>query len=141
MLPENSARRSLLEPSFRYLWPGRQAGRQAGREGGRKMSAPRPYVTHPSRPLSSINSWSQFIRIQQHSIYFLHVVRSSVSCGGACALEETLVFMVQSHYKSYVFPCGTLWCIQAQNTRHPRIRIRCGHKIVRYLGFLFRRLL
>ena len=47
------------------------------------MSAPRPYVTEPFRPLSSINSWLQFLYIQQHSSYFLHVVRSSVPCGGA----------------------------------------------------------
>ena len=47
------------------------------------MSAPRPYVTEPFRPLSSINNWQQFLYIQQHSSYFLHVVRSSVSCGGA----------------------------------------------------------
>ena len=42
-------RRSLLEPSFRCLLP--------GREGEREMSAPRPYVTDPFRPLSSINNW------------------------------------------------------------------------------------
>ena len=47
------------------------------------MSAPRPYVTDPFRPLSSINIWQQFQYIQQHSSYFLHVVRSSVCCGGA----------------------------------------------------------
>ena len=38
MLPEISARRSLLEPRFKYL------------------SAPRPYVTDPFRPLRSIHS-------------------------------------------------------------------------------------
>ena len=27
------------------------------RQGGREMSAPRPYVTEPFRPLSSINNW------------------------------------------------------------------------------------
>ena len=47
------------------------------------MSAPRPYVTELFRPLSSINNWQQFLNIQQHSSYFLHVVRSSASCGGA----------------------------------------------------------
>ena len=75
MLPEIFARRSLLEPSFRYLSP--------GREGGREMSAPRPYVTEPFPPLSSIINWKQFLYMRQHSIYFLHVVGSSVSCGGA----------------------------------------------------------
>ena len=47
------------------------------------MSAPRPYVTEPFRPLNSISNWQHFLYIQQHSIYFLHVVRSSVYCGGA----------------------------------------------------------
>ena len=46
------------------------------------MSAPRPYVTEPFRPLSLIISWKQFLYIQQHSSYFLNVVRSSVSGGG-----------------------------------------------------------
>ena len=44
------------------------------------MSAPRPYVTEPFRPLSWINKWQQFLYIQQHSSFFFHVVRSSVSC-------------------------------------------------------------
>ena len=47
------------------------------------MSAPRPYVRVPFRPFSSINDWQQFLYIQQHSSYFLNVVRSSVSCRGA----------------------------------------------------------
>ena len=47
------------------------------------MSAPRPYVTEPFRPLSSINNRLQFLYILQHSSYLLHVVRSSVSCDGA----------------------------------------------------------
>ena len=34
----------------------------------------------------------------------------------ACALVETLLFMVQSHCKSCVFPYGTRWRILAQNT-------------------------
>ena len=53
------------------------------RQGGREMSAPRPYVTEPFRPLSSIIIRQQFLYMRQHSIYFLHVVGSSVSCGGA----------------------------------------------------------
>ena len=47
------------------------------------MSAPRPYVTELFRPLNSINNWSQYLYTQQHSSYFVHVVRSSVFCGGA----------------------------------------------------------
>ena len=53
------------------------------RQGGRVMSAPRPYVTEPFRPLSSISNWYQLLYIQQHSNYLLNVVRSSVSSGGA----------------------------------------------------------
>ena len=52
------------------------------RQGGREKPAPRPYVTDPFRLLNSINSWPQFVYIQEHSGYFLHVVRSCVSCGG-----------------------------------------------------------
>ena len=47
------------------------------------MSAPKPYVTDPFRPLGSIHSWKQFLYIQQRSSYFLNVVRSSLSGGGA----------------------------------------------------------
>ena len=47
------------------------------------MSAPRPQETDPFHPLNSINTWQQLLYIQQHSSYFLHVVRSSVSYGGA----------------------------------------------------------
>ena len=53
------------------------------RQGGREMSAPRPYVTQPFRPLSSISNWQQFLYIQQYSSYFPHVVRFSASCSGA----------------------------------------------------------
>ena len=48
------------------------------------MSAPRPYVTDPFRPVSSLNIWYQFLYIQQHSRYFFHVVCSSLSCSRAC---------------------------------------------------------
>ena len=53
MLPEISARRSVLEPSFTFIPVARQEGKQ--------MMAPRPYVTEPFRPLSWINNWSQFL--------------------------------------------------------------------------------
>ena len=53
-----------------------------------------------------------------------------------CALAGTLLFMIQSRYKSCVFPYGTRWCILAQNTRHPRMCIRCAHKIVRYFVWI-----
>ena len=33
----------------------------------------------------------------------------------ACSLAETLLFMVQSHYESCIFPYGTRRCILAQN--------------------------
>ena len=53
------------------------------RQGEREMSATRPYVTEPFRPLGWISKWEQFLYITQHSSYFFHVVRSSLSCGGA----------------------------------------------------------
>ena len=46
------------------------------------MSAPRPFERDPFHPLSSINNRLQFLYIQEHSSYFLYVVRQ-VSCGGA----------------------------------------------------------
>ena len=54
----------------------------------------------------------------------------------ACALSETFLFMVQSHYMSCVFPYVTHWCILAQNTRHPRMCLSCSHKIVCYLVWI-----
>ena len=103
------------------------------RQGGREMSAPRPYVTDPFRPLSSLNSWKQFLYIQQHSSYFLHVVRSSVSRSGAHLTTADALFMVHIYYKSCVFPYGTPWCILAQNTLHPRMCIHFTNKKVLYL--------
>ena len=70
------------------------------RQGGREMSAPRPYVTDPFRPLSSINSWKQFLYIQQHSSYFLHVVRSSVSRSGAHLTTADALLKQQSCLRS-----------------------------------------
>ena len=60
------------------------------------MSAPRPYVTEPFRQLSSISKWYQFLYIQQHSSYFVHVVRSSASCGGAHLMIADA--LLQKHY-------------------------------------------
>ena len=79
------------------------------------MSAPRPYVTEPFRPLNSINNWSQYLYTQQHSSYLLHVVRSSVFCGGAhLTIADALL---QKHcYLWFVFLYSTRWCILAQNT-------------------------
>ena len=112
MLPEISARRSLLEPSFRYLSPGREGEKCRPLDHLGHI----PFV-HSARKLHGSN----LLYIQHHSSYFLHVVRSSVlwSCiFNDCAFihAETLLFMVQSHYKSCVFPYGTRWCILAQNT-------------------------
>ena len=52
---------------------------------GAKFQIPvaRQNVTEPFRPFKPINYWYQFIFIQQHSSYFLFVVRPSVSRGGA----------------------------------------------------------
>ena len=65
-------------------------------------------------------------------IFSTNMERTSVN-GCACALAETLLFMVQSHYKSCVFPYGTCWCTLSQNTWHPRMCIPCTQKIARYL--------
>ena len=93
MLPEISARRSLLEPSFRYLSPGREG----------EKCRPLDHLGH----IPFVNSarqlmGSNFLYIPQHYSYFLHVVRSSVLrwCifnHGACVLAETLLFMVPNH--------------------------------------------
>ena len=56
----------------------------------------------------------------------MFVLRWCIFNDCACALEETLLFMVQSHYKSCVFPYGTRCCILA----HPRMWIRCTNKMV-----------
>ena len=80
------------------------------------MSAPRPYVTEPFRQLSPLNMWYQFLYIQQHSSYLLHVVRSSVSC---CGAYLTIAHeLLQKHLSVCLafFPYGTRWCILAQNT-------------------------
>ena len=71
--------------------------------------------------------------MRQHSSYFLHVVGSSVSCRGAyltiahALLHFTLFCMVQSRYKSCVYPYGTGWCVLAQNTWHPPMCILYRH--------------
>ena len=51
------------------------------RQGGREMSAARPYVTEPF--VRQLDEYLLGIPTnkQQHSSNFLHVVRSSVSCG------------------------------------------------------------
>ena len=52
MLPEISARRSLFGAKFQI---------PVTRQGGREMSAPRPYVTDPFRPLSLIIGSNSYI--------------------------------------------------------------------------------
>ena len=74
MLPEISARRSLLEPSFRYLSPGRE---------GEKCRSLDHMGQIPFVNSARLLNWYQFLYIQHHSSYFLHVVRSSASCGSA----------------------------------------------------------
>ena len=110
------------------------------RQGGRVMSAPRPYVTEPFRPLSSINIIGSNSNIYNSilvisSMWSLKsVLRWCIFNDCACALSETLLFMVKSRYRSCVFSYGTRWCILAQNTRHPRMCI--VNKIVRYLVWI-----
>ena len=115
MLPEISARRSLL-------WAKLQI--PVSRHWGREMSAPRPYVTDPFRPLSLINSWKQFLYIQQHSSYFLNVVRSSVSGGGEyLAIAHALLQKHSYLWFRAMIRHDTHSCIPAQNTWHPRMCI------------------
>ena len=54
----------------------------------------------------------------------------------ACAFAEALLFMIQSHYKSCIFPFGMRWCILAQNTLRPRMCIHSTNEIVRYLVWI-----
>ena len=61
------------------------------------MSAPRPYVTDPFRPLSSSNNWQQFLYIQQYSSYFFYVVRSSAPCGDAYLMNAHALLQKHSY--------------------------------------------
>ena len=53
------------------------------RQGGRVMSAPRPRVTEPFHPLSSINNWQQLLYIYTPVFQFFPPCGLSVSCCGA----------------------------------------------------------
>ena len=113
------------------------ACRQAGRE---RNVGPRPCLTDPFRPLSSIsrNSYIYNRILVISSMWYIQVWLAVVYIFSHCAraLAETLLFMVQSHFKSYVFRYGTRWSILAQNTWHPRMWIRFTHKIVSYLVWI-----
>ena len=86
----------FCELRFRYL------SSPTGREG--EISRPLDHMRqipfiHSARSIIGTN----FVYIQQHSSYFLHVVRLSVSCSGAyltfaLALLQKHSYMVQSHY-------------------------------------------
>ena len=107
------------------------------------MSAPKPYVTDPFRPLSSINNWYQFLYTTAFQLFhpcgMSKCVLRWIFNDCACALPETLLFMTQSHYNSCIFPYGTRWhkihdihaCAFAVHTKQSAISF----------GFLFRRLL
>ena len=79
VVPERRTERysPRFRPGGRFWNQVSDACRQEGKEGGREISAPRPFV-HSAQLMLGSNSY-----IQQHSSYFLHVVRSNVSCGGA----------------------------------------------------------
>ena len=64
---------------------------------------------------------NSFPRVEISLNSFLREIWRCIFNDCACTLAETLLFVVQSHYKSCVFPYGTRWCILAQNTWHPRI--------------------
>ena len=123
MLPEISARRSLLEPSFRYLSPGREG------EKCRPLDHmwQNPFV-HSARLIIGRNYYIYNSILVISSVWYVQVFNNCV-----CALAETLLFIVQNHYKPCAFPYGSRWCwyILAQNTWHPRMCFRCINKIVR----------
>jgi len=78
--------------------------RQAGRE---RNVGPRPCLTDPFRPLSSI-SWNSCIYnriLVISSMWYVQVWLAVVYIFSHCAraLAETLLFMVQSHYISLMF--------------------------------------
>ena len=112
------------------------------------MSAPRPYVTDPFRPLSSINNWQQFLYIQQHSSYFLHVVRSSVPYSAAY-LRITHALLQKHSYlrfravKSLVFfhmvQAGAQWH-KTHDIHAWAFTVHTKQSVISF-GFLFLRLL
>ena len=76
------------------------------------MPAPRPYGTDPFRLLSSINKWWQFVFKQHHSSYFLHLVRSSVSCGGGYLTIAHALLKKHSYFRFRAIislVCFSLW--------------------------------
>ena len=83
MFPEISARWSLL-------WAKLQI--PVSRQGGREMSAPRPYVTDPFHPLSSVQGNQQFLYICHNvlDISSMWYVQVCIFVNCACALVETL---------------------------------------------------
>ena len=99
MLPEISARRSLLEPSIRYLSPGREG------EKCRPLDHmwQTPFV-HSARLIIGSNSYIYNSILLINSMWYVQVCLVVVKFNDhACALAETLLFEVLSHYKSCVF--------------------------------------
>ena len=108
MFPEISARWSLLEPSFRYLSPGREGEKCRALDHLRQI----PFI-HSDRFWVVIVS----VYIQNCTSYFFHVVGTSGH--NACALAETLTSVFRSIIKLLsCFFYGTCGCVLIQNTWH-----------------------
>ena len=94
--------------------------RQAGREGEKCRPLDHtwqiPFI-HPARLMIGSNSYIYNSSLVISSMWYVQVCvcRWCIFNGCACALAETLLFIVQSHYKSCVFPDGACWCILAQS--------------------------
>ena len=99
--PEISARGSLL-------WAKLQIPVVTGRQRGREMSAPRPYVTDPFHPLSSVCDYKQFLYICE-SVGVISSVWYRELCLGKVHIWQLRMrfcgsthFKVQSHYLGFV---------------------------------------
>ena len=112
MLPEISARRSLLEASFRYLSPGSEGEKCRPLD----HAWQNPFV-HSARCMIGSNSYIYTTTFQLFPPCgtFKCVLRWYTFNDCGCALAETFLFMVHSHHKSCVFPYSTRWCILVQD--------------------------
>ena len=113
MLPEISARRSLLEPSFRYLSPGREGERE--RKKCRPLDHTRqiPFV-HSARSLIGSNSYI-YSSILVICGTFKCILRWCLFDDCPCALAEIVLFF-RAIVSPVFFPYGKRWCILSQNT-------------------------
>ena len=109
MLPEISARRSLLEPSFRYLSPGREGEKCRPLDHTWQI----PFVHSARLMIGSNSDIYQSIPVFS-SMWYVQVLRWCIFIDCTRALAETFFFMIQSRYRSCVIPYGAGWCILAR---------------------------